>query len=316
MPADRLIGESWETAIDSLIIEGPHTGEPLEAAVEALGAELLGSRAVAVFGVRFPLLAKFIDAQQWLSVQAHPDDTYAAAHEGGKLGKTEAWYILDAAPGARIVYGVKRPVNREAVRAAVEQAQLEDLLLTVEVEAGDVVFVPAGTVHAIGAGVALFELQEYSDITYRLYDYGRIQANGQPRELHVDRALDVMRYDPSPTVKATSRIMSADDTSERRTLVACEYFVEEELRLGGRFTGSVTDASLQILTVLEGACELRATNTQPMRLGLGDTTVLPAGMGDYVIEGRSRLIRAYVPEPNDQSLIRWRMAQPVAKSSL
>ena len=203
--------------------------------------------------------------------QVHPDDTFAAAHEGGRLGKTESWYILDAEPGARIFYGVKRPVNRDDVRSAVEHVQLEELLLSVEVEAGDVIFVPAGTVHAIGAGVALFELQEYSDITYRLYDYGRIQANGQPRELHVERALDVMWYDPSPTVKAATCVMSADDTSERRTLVACEYFVEEELRLKERFTGSATDASLQILTVLEGECELQPADAPHMLLGLGDT---------------------------------------------
>ena len=194
--------------------------------------------------------------------------------------------------------------------------QLEELLLSVEVKAGDVVFVPAGTVHAIGAGVALYELQEYSDITYRLYDYGRIQANGQLRELHVERALDVMRYDASPTVKAAVCVMSADDHRERRTLAACAYFVEEELRLKRRFRGSVTHASLQLLTVLEGACELQPSDAPSMSLGLGDTAVLPAGMGDYAIEGRSRLIRAYVPEPNDESLILWRAAQSGAKSNL
>lgn len=315
LPADRFIGESWETAVDSQIVEGPHSGEPLSAAVEAYGAEMLGRQVVSIYGIRFPLLAKFLDAQQWLSVQTHPDDIYAAQYEGGKLGKTEAWYILDAAPGSQIVYGVNRPVTREEVRAAVEATRLEDLLLAVEVAAGDVIFVPAGMVHAIGAGVALFELQEYSDITYRLYDYGRIQANGRPRELHVERALDVMRYEPSPVVKVKTCLMSADDGAERRTLVACDYFVEEELRVWERFEGEVTDASLQILTVLDGACVLRTHETPVMRLALGDTVVLPAGMGAYMLEGGSRLIRAYVPESGDETLARWREAQVLGEPS-
>ncbi len=315
LPEGRLIGESWETATDSQIIEGPHTGRSLGAAVEAMGAESLGERAVSLYGARFPLLAKFIDAHQWLSVQAHPDDVYAAAREGGKLGKTECWYILDAAPDARIVYGVNRSVTREAVRAAVERTQLEELLLTVEVEAGDVIFVPAGTVHAIGAGVALYELQEYSDITYRLYDYGRLQQNGQPRELHIERALDVMRYEPSPNVKAAVCEMSADTAAERRILAACDYFVEEELRLKGQFTGEATDASLQILTVLEGSCELLPAEAPSMRLELGNTAILPASMGSYALDGGSRLIRAYVPEAHDEALARWRAAQPAAESS-
>lgn len=315
LPEDRLIGESWETAIDSQVIEGPYAGQILGAAVDALGADLLGRRAVSVYGMRFPLLAKFIDAQQWLSVQVHPDDSYATAHEGGKLGKTESWYILDAAPGAQIVYGVKHPVSFDVVRAAVEQTSLEDLLLTVVVEAGDVIFVPAGTVHAIGAGVALYELQEYSDITYRLYDYGRLQANGQPRELHVERALDVMRYEPSPFVKATVCVLNANDAYERRILVACDYFVEEELQLSKRFIGVVTDSSLHILTALEGECELRLADAPPMRLELGDTVVLPAGLGEYLIEGSARLIRAYVPDQGDEALARWRAAQASGDSS-
>lgn len=315
LPGAQLIGESWETAVDSQIVEGPLAGGSLGAAVEAYGAAILGAQAVAVYGVRFPLLAKFLDAQQWLSVQTHPDDVYAAQYEGGKLGKTEAWYILDAAPGAQIIYGVKRSVTRDEVRAAVEATQLEELLQTVEVAAGDVIFVPAGTVHAIGPGVALYELQEYSDITYRLYDYGRLQASGKPRELHVERALDVMCYEPSPAVKVRPCVINADDATERRTLVACDYFVEEEIRIRERFTYEVNHASLQILTVLEGACVLRSGGDSLMRLELGETAVLPAGMGAYALEGASRLIRAYVPEPGDEALARWRETQVVGDAS-
>ena len=155
------------------------------------GAELLGEQAIAIFGQRFPLLAKFIDANDKLSVQVHPDDSYARRYESGKLGKTEFWYVLAAAPGASIVHGFKAPTSRREVQQAIEAVTLENLLYEVPVSAGDVIFVPAGTVHAIGGGVLLYELQEYSDITYRMYDYGRLTASGTPRDLHVERSLDV-----------------------------------------------------------------------------------------------------------------------------
>jgi mannose-6-phosphate isomerase len=315
LPEGRLIGESWETADESVVVEGPFEGLALSAIVEAVGADFLGRRAVEIYGVRFPLLAKFIDAQQWLSVQAHPDDAYAAAHEGGKLGKTECWYILQADPGARIIYGVSRALSAEEVRAAIARVELEELLRSVEVSAGDVVFVPAGTVHAIGAGVVLFELQEYSDITYRLYDYGRIQANGKRRELHVDRALDVMLYEPSQVVKVTPVQAGVEDAGERRILVACDYFVEEEFRVFGQISAHVTDTSLQILSALEGKCALRGGEASEMAIRRGETIVLPAGMGDYTITGQARLIRAYVPEAVDLALAAWRAAQLSADAS-
>ena len=196
LPDGALVGESWETAVESVVCNAPYTGMTLGEMTARLGESLLGHRAVAMFGQRFPLLAKFIDARQWLSVQVHPDDVYAAAHEHGKLGKTEMWYILHAEAGAQVVYGLKREASRDEVRAAIQRNRLEDLLHMAEVTAGDVIFVPAGTVHAIGGGITLYELQEYSDVTYRLYDYGRLQANGQPRELHIDASLEVMRMVP------------------------------------------------------------------------------------------------------------------------
>lgn len=283
-------------------------GATLGEATHTLGERLLGARAIEVFGMRFPLLAKFIDAHQWLSVQAHPDDGYAADWEDGKLGKTESWYILDAEPGAQIIYGVKRPVNREEVRAAIEANALEALLRSAEVSAGDVVFVPAGTIHAIGSGVALYELQEYSDITYRLYDYGRLQANGQPRELHIDRGLDVMRCEPSRIVKATPLVGEQTASSVRRTLVACKYFVEDEYTFSGQVSSHVTPSSLHVVTVIEGSCAVRWPGGE-LSLALGDTAVLPAGMGAYIFEGRGRVIRAYVPDADDPTLEAWRKLQ-------
>src|SRR5215467_4082840 len=198
---DVLIGEAWETESKAMAQNEPYTGKTLGMLVEELGPTLLGEQTLAIYGRRFPLLVKFIDANAKLSVQVHPDDSYAAQHEHGSLGKTECWYILDAEPGASIVHGFKAPTSRSTVQKAIEEVRLEDLLHEEQVQVGDVIFVPAGTVHAIGGGIFLYELQEYSDITYRMYDYGRLTAAGTLRELHIERAMDVASYLPSPRTK-------------------------------------------------------------------------------------------------------------------
>ncbi len=311
LPEGKRIGESWETALDSVVATAPYAGATLGSLVETFGAALLGARAVAVYGLRFPLLTKFLDATDWLSVQAHPDDVYAAAHEGGKLGKTEAWYILAAEPGAQVVYGLTQATSREAIRAAIAANALEPLLRTVAVSAGDVLFVPPGTVHAIGAGVTLYEVQEYSDVTYRLYDYGRLQANGQPRELHVERALEVMRTTPSPLERVTPLALPAEATqpgATRRVLVACRYFVEEEVHLAGVWREPAQPSSCRIVTVARGEVELTAVGRPPVTLGLGETAVLPASLGEAQARGEATLLRSYVPEPDDAALTLWQRA--------
>ena len=310
LPAGARIGESWETALDSIVVTPPHANQTLERMVEAYGQALLGSRTLVVYGQRFPLLAKFLDAHDWLSVQAHPDDAYAAAHEQGKLGKTETWYLLAAEPGAQIVYGLARPSSREEVRAAIAANTLEPLLRTVEAHAGDVIFVPAGTVHAIGAGVTLYELQEYSDVTYRLYDYGRLQANGQPRALHVERALDVIRYTPSPLERVTPMELELEPgLVARHVLVASRYFVLERLEVAGTIPEPAQPSSCRIITVLSGEVDIVTERQRQVHLGLGETAVLPACLGDHTyISGEATLVRSYVPEPDDASLALWRRA--------
>lgn len=312
LPDGALIGESWETAVDSIARNAPYTGQSLGDLTAHFGEKLIGWRAVQVFGARFPLLTKFIDAQQPLSVQVHPNDEYAAEHEGGKLGKTEVWYILHAEPGAKLVYGMQHEVTRAQVRAAIEETRLEDLLHTFEAHPGDVVFVPAGTVHAICDGIVLYELQEYSDVTYRLYDYGRLQANGKPRELHIERGLEVMRYSPPPVERVQPVILRDTHFNGSRTaLVACRYFVEEELRFSGDVTCSTQPSSCQIISLLSDVCTLQAGQTE-LRLALGDTVVLPASMGAYTLSGENvRIVRSYVPAEDDTTLAVWRATQPV-----
>jgi mannose-6-phosphate isomerase len=323
LPDSALVGEAWETALDTVARNAPYTGRTLGALVEELSEALVGARAAAIFGPRFPLLAKFIDARQQLSVQVHPDDRYAAAYEGGKLGKTECWYILEAAPDATVVYGLRERCSPEQVRAAIAGSQLEDLLRTVAVRAGDVLFVPAGTVHAICGGIVLYELQEYSDITYRLYDYGRLQADGRPRALHVDAALAVMRYTPPMFDRVVPVAYGETRHCARRVLVACHYFVLEEARFGGSGESGESLAvepapgSCQIVSVLGGACSLRWPEGE-LWLARGDTAVLPAALGGCELVAVSaqvepaHIARSYVPQPDDTLMRMWRAAQPLA----
>ncbi len=304
------IGEAWETEISTIIQNGPYAGETLGTLVLRLGERFLGTQATAIFGQRFPLLAKFIDANAQLSVQVHPNDVYAAQHEHGKLGKTEFWYILAAEPGATIVHGFKHNTSRAEVAQAIHGTTLDTLLHEEEVHAGDVIFVPAGTVHAIGKGVLLYELQEYSDITYRMYDYGRISSNGKPRELHIEQSLAVSHYTPSPAVKVTPVTLPNRTGYEERCLVACQYFVTCEQYLPENCVLTAhTDVSCVILSSLGAEITLSygPQLSEQVQLTRGQTMVLPADLGRYRIEGTGILLRSYVPAADDYAWQTWRI---------
>ncbi|GHO45427.1 type I phosphomannose isomerase catalytic subunit [Ktedonospora formicarum] len=305
----RTVGESWETEISNRIENGPHAGKTLGELVTYLGAPLLGKQAISIFGERFPLLAKFIDANAKLSVQVHPNDDYAARNEHGKLGKTEFWYILAAEPGASIIHGFQVPSNSEQVQNAIESVALESLLHEEPVQAGDVVFVPAGTVHAIGSGILLYELQEYSDVTYRMYDYGRRDASGKTRELHIERSLDVSHYHVSPHVKVRPIVLSSQEQYEERCLIACQYFVTREVNLKARgVLQDTTTDSCVILTSLGASLRVAygPDLEQGEQLERGETIVLPAELGTYRLEGEGLLLRSYVPSAEDEAWRLWR----------
>ena len=309
LPEDAIaIGESWETEISTIIKNGPYEGLTLGGLVEELGPLLLGEQSIAIFGLRFPLLAKFIDANTQLSVQVHPDDEYAAENEAGKLGKTEFWYILAAEPGARVVHGFKASVDRTSVLEAIQTTTLEHLTHEETIQAGDVIFVPAGTVHAIGSGILLYELQEYSDVTYRMYDYGRLSIDGKPRQLHIARSLDVAHYEPSYRVKSLPiQLVDGPDFSDR-CLVACRYFVTRELHFKQHYSlPRTTHGSCIILTSL--GAEIEVCYGEGMqyseRLQRGQTMVLPAALGDYCIEGQGLLLFSYVPVADDNAWLQW-----------
>ena len=311
--SDVAIGESWETEISNVCQNGPYAGRTLGELVNDLDAALLGAQAMRVFGRRFPLLAKFIDANTTLSVQVHPNDTYAAAREHGMLGKTECWYILAAEPGAAIVHGFKTATSRAAVQIAIEQNHLESLLHEEVVFPGDIIFVPAGTVHAIGGGIMLYELQEYSDLTYRMYDYGRLTATGTPRELHIERSLDVAHYDASPAVKVQAVPLTQNAHYNERCLTACPYFVMRETALlSDGYTKDKTAGSCIILTSLGAKMIIRYGNAleRTETLARGETIVLPADLGSYSVEGEGKFLRSYVPAPDDVAWAAWQQVNP------
>jgi mannose-6-phosphate isomerase len=306
-PGEILIGEAWETEVSNLIENGAYAGKTLGTLVQELGTSLIGERTVEIYGRRFPLLAKFIDANAQLSVQVHPDDAYAAKHEGGKLGKTEFWYVLAAEPHATIVYGFKEKTSRAEIERAIQNVTLDALLHQEEVQAGDVIFVPAGTVHAIGSGILLYELQEYSDVTYRMYDYGRLTASGQPRELHIERSLAVSSYDVASHSKKTPVLLIDDPGYEDRCLVACRYFVTREIQLNGPgVMESQTEGSCIILSSLVAQVEVYYGAQQRETLVRGQTMILPAELGAFRIEGNGTLLYSYVPAPSDEAWQMWR----------
>jgi mannose-6-phosphate isomerase len=312
-PADISIGESWETEITTIALNKPYAGRTLGSLVEELGPALLGEQVMRMYGRRFPLLAKFLDANDKLSVQVHPDDAYAYLHEQGKLGKTEFWYVLDAAPGASIIHGFKAATSRREVQQATQDTNLENLLNEVCVSAGDIVFVPAGTVHGIGAGVMLYELQEYSDVTYRMYDYGRLTAAGTPRELHVERSLDVSHYDRSPHIKMQPLVLRSGEGFQDRCLAACQYFVTRELtfqqssNLFSDYMTKETAGSCSILSSLGAEVTVRYGDAfeSEEKLVKGQTMVLPALLYNYCIEGDGVLLFSYVPMPGDEIRRLW-----------
>jgi mannose-6-phosphate isomerase len=275
LPPDRRIGESWEIVdrpeAQSRIANGPHRGQTLHDLIVAEGWDrIVGTAARRPAGAaRFPLLVKLLDARERLSLQVHPPA--ALAPQLGGEPKTEMWHVLDAAPGARILAGLKRGVTRAQFESALTTGQVEPLVHHFPVRAGDAVFIPSGRVHAIGAGLVLIEIQQNSDTTYRVYDWGR------PRELHVAASLasmDFSDYEPAP----------------QSYPIHCEHF-RVEPGTAGRFR---CDGSRgQILTPLTGPVTI-ASDGETVSLAVGEFALLPAALGDYAVSGAGAYLRCSI----------------------
>ena len=283
----RKIGEAWYSFDENVIANGPLKGQTLGDVIASSGSRLLGESAASLRS--FPILAKLLFTSDRLSVQVHPKDDYALRNEGS-LGKTEMWYILAAEPGAGVALGLTETLSSEQLHEAARSGEIEKYLNWVEVQAGQTVFVPAGTLHSIGPGLVLCEIQQNSDLTYRFYDFGRIGADGKPRELHIDKAVEVTEQQPHPGPIKPFLFPNADWT--RKLLVACPYFAVEHWAWDRSipYPGRLGDADLLIF--LRGQGKIGDQHYAP-----GDAYLLPAGLEkpDLIPESPTEAIRAFVP---------------------
>lgn len=294
------LGEAWLTGVECRVATGPFKGKRLGQAWRAMPADWRGRKIAA--GGEFPLLLKFIFPTDKLSIQVHPDDSYAEAHEkaAGGRGKTEMWHVVSAEPNAQVLVGLKSGVDKKAFLEGLKKNTLESLFQAHLVHAGDTIFVPAGTPHTIGAGMIIFEVQEYSDLTYRVYDYGRVDAQGKPRELHIEKALDVIRFGSSASVPfQCDTPMNEVGIAYVKYLAACRYFAAEEWFFEGWSAKESTDAQrFELLTVLRGAGKIRCEAGE-CAYAAGQTWLLPASLGQYELgssSGETRMVRVYVPD--------------------
>lgn len=286
------LAETWECSVHpdgpSGIANGEFKGKSL-AEVLQQHPEYLGTK---VSNNEFPILMKFIDAKKDLSVQVHPDDEYAHEHEH-QNGKTEMWYVIDAEEGASLIYGFQHKVTEEILRKAVKTRTLDKHLQKVQVHKGDVYYVPAGTVHGIGAGILVAEIQESSNVTYRVYDYDREDKNGNKRELHFDKAIQVMDMDVAPDAGQKPRMVKHYPGCSRELLCRCKYFEVERIQVTKGFSFSVMDSSFQVMMCLEGygQVETMDADVKPVRFSKGETLFLPAGIGRCITLGETTILK-------------------------
>ena len=255
-------------------------GESLQQLVDRNPRDILGTVPLRRPSHRFPLLTKFIDARQPLSVQVHPNDAEAQRLEGQPNGKTEAWHIIEATPDAWIIHGMSQAIEPETFRERLEAGTADDLLRKVPAVAGETIFVPARTVHAIGPGVLLHEIQQTSDVTYRLYDWNR-QSQGSKRQLHLDKGLKVawLKPSPPPVVRPVSWIENDVVVS---CILATEYFTVKRVILPGKIDLDTGGKSFHIITVIEGSCAIHS-QSEATELSVGQSAVLPACLGRYTL---------------------------------
>jgi len=290
------LGEAWLTGVDCRIASGPFAEKTLGEAWSGMPAEWRGSRVVAE--ASFPLLVKFIFPTEKLSLQVHPDDAYASVHEkaAGGRGKTEMWYVVSALPGAQLQLGLKPGVSKGMFLEKLATHALEELFERKSVRPGDTYFVAPGTPHSIGPGMVICEVQEYSDLTYRVDDFGRLDAHGKPRELHVEKALQVTKFGTFAGGQVNSLLLSNDGTT-KSLLAACRYFATERWECSAKCQITVAPERFELIVILEGAGTL-AWQECAARYHRGECWLLPASQSHIGVlpETLTSVIRTYVPD--------------------
>lgn len=290
------LGEAWLTGVDCNIASGPFAGKSLGDAWATMPAEWRGTRLTS--HQDFPLLVKFMFPQDKLSIQVHPDDTYAALHEqaAGGRGKTEMWHAISSQPGASLLLGLKRGIDRQKFLEALQANKLEDVFHSHSVNAGDTFFVVPGTPHTIGPGMILCEVQEYSDLTYRIYDYGRVDDRGRPRELHVERALEVLNFDAPVSAKVTPLHLPGERV-HKTLLAACPYFATERWEFLATVEAQSHPDRFELFVILNGTGYFHWQG-EPLPYRRGQCWLIPAALQTFSLqpEQSTALVRTYVPD--------------------
>lgn len=274
-----VVAESWELSTHKdgqcTIAEGSYADTTLASFIKEKGGDEL------------PILIKLIDAKDNLSVQVHPDDTYALKNEGD-FGKTEMWYVLEAEEGAQLVYGFKKDITKEEFKKYIETNTLTEVLNTVGVEKGDVFFINPGTMHAIGKGIMIAEIQQSSNVTYRVYDYGRVGIDGKPRELHIDKAIEVTTLTKADKAKVEYNLEKYKGYS-KGVIASCKYFTVELLEVVSEALMAADSLSFHSLLIVEGKVNI-ISDKHTITADKGDSIFIPAKYGDYKIEGKGKVI--------------------------
>lgn len=286
-----ITGESWELSTVegdvSVVANGDLKGKSLTELIDASANEILGTAVYKRFGKQFPLLFKYLDAREDLSIQVHPNDELAKKRHNS-FGKTEMWYIMQADEDARIIVGFKEKSNANEYLENLKNKTLLSILDDVKVKEGDVFFLETGTVHAIGAGLVVAEIQQTSDITYRLYDFDRVDAQGNTRELHVDLALEAINYDKVDTYRTYDK-----KVNQSNVIVDCPYFTTNFVPLEGSEAVSKKGDSFTVYMCIDGEFELKH-NDITFKYKKGDTILIPAAMNDYVLNGKASILEIYI----------------------
>jgi mannose-6-phosphate isomerase len=287
----KITGESWELSTVegdvSVVANGHLAGKSLNDLIDSNPEELLGTAVYAKFGKQFPLLFKYLDAREDLSIQVHPNDQLAKIRHNS-FGKTEMWYVMQADADSKLIVGFKEDSNATEYVENLKNKTLLSILDNVEVEVGDVFFLETGTVHAIGAGMVIAEIQQTSDVTYRLYDFDRVDAAGNERELHVDLALDAINYNKIDTYKKYKK-----DLNQSNSVVDCPYFTTNFIPLDGKVAVNKSGNSFTVYMCVEGEFELEYDDVKNKYIK-GDTVLVPAVLKTFVISGKASLLEIYI----------------------
>ncbi len=295
LPPVQAIGEAWLVADhavhESVVADGPHRGRTLHELVCEHPQALLGRLAHATPFGRFPLLLKLLDAREVLSVQVHPDDACAKRLGESDIGKTEMWYVLDAEPGSELICGLESKLGPDGFAAAVRDGSIVRHLCRYPVRAGSALFVAAGIVHALGAGVVLAEIQQNSDLTYRIYDWDRTDANGTPRPLHVEKAMAAIHFAPAPKPGLAQPLSYELDGAQYTVLAACPYFAAEHIEIGDNLERATHGDSFHIVLVEDGPLEIEGVPLQS-----GQAALIPAECPMFSVSGTGTFLDYYVPD--------------------